>query len=705
MSQLMGMDGARAVGLIPAPSQVIASWVVRMVPWALTTTSLVLLIITRPPWDVNMGFYAVDATVALLYGGVAGVLLERRMHPVGWVLAVMAVGCGVAAFAIQYVQLLDNYPSLPLYGFLVYAVGWTWVPGTVATIVVVPWLVTSARPTALVGVGVVSGVVVSLGITLASATVNYPGPVQNPLRVTSLSGFQDFAYHWAFLATVVLGLAAAAHVAWRHRYSPILERRGLGWLAIGQLIMALSFVPLAPQIMTWLTWLPGVGQDYESSWLGVTFTPVMHLAAQAFFPVALLVVILRQQLWGIDVAVNRATVGTLLTFSTIAVYVLVVAVATRLLPLGPSGSGVVAAAVIAMLFQPLRVWIQVRVDRLVYGAAADSRQLLSGLSDRLGAATDPEEALQGLAESLAASMRLAYVAIRSDDSQAPGIVARYGTERTIDVEEQLIVGGTHVGALLLATEPGESLDNRARAVVHQLAAVIAVAVQVSQVNAALGRSRDRLVEARQQERRSLRRELHDGLGPALAGMSLALAAARAQVGSDRAGAGELIAQVELELARRAEDVRSLARTVLPPTLDERGIVAALQELGCRFSDECLQVSVSTRGVEGLDVAHQVGLYHVAAEALLNARKHSGACRASVSLDVDDARHWTLVVADDGSGIDSDASRGIGLSSMGERAEELGAAWQVGETPGGGTTVTLSAGQPIASLVAGERAHR
>src|SRR6185436_7899940 len=130
---------------------------------------------------------------------------------------------------------------------------------------------------------------------------------------------------------------------------------------------------------------------------GVTFTPVMHLAAQAFLPVALLVVILRQQLWGIDVTVNRATVWTLLTLGTVTTYVVVVAVTTRVLPLGPSGSGVVAAAVIALAFQPFRGWVQVRVDRLVYGASADSRQLLSGVSDRLGAAGDQEQALQGLA--------------------------------------------------------------------------------------------------------------------------------------------------------------------------------------------------------------------------------------------------------------------------------------------------------------------
>ena len=81
--------------------------------------------------------------------------------------------------------------------------------------------------------------------------------------------------------------------------------------------MALSFIPLAPQIMKHLLWLPGIDENYFDSWLGVTFTPVMHLAAQAFLPVALLVVILRQQLWGIDVTVNRATVWTLLTLGTV----------------------------------------------------------------------------------------------------------------------------------------------------------------------------------------------------------------------------------------------------------------------------------------------------------------------------------------------------------------------------------------------------
>ena len=158
--------------------------------------------------------------------------------------------------------------------------------------------------------------------------------------------------------------------------------------------------------------------------------------------------------------------------------------------------------------------------------------------------------------------------------------------------------------------------------------MIAVALQVSQVNAALARSRDRLIEVRHEERRALRRELHDGLGPALAGMGLALAAARAQLDSNRAGAEDLVTEVEQELARRTEDVRSLARDVLPPALDERGLVAALEELGRAAQRRPDAGDGLDHGTEVLDVAHQVGLYHVTAEALLNARKHAAASEAS-----------------------------------------------------------------------------
>ena len=687
------LDRPATVALARPRGRVATSWVVRMIPWTLATSSLVLLLVNRPAWDVGLGFYAVDTTVAVLYGGVAGVLLERRTHPVIWVLAVMAIGCALSSFAFQYTLLLQEHHGLPFAGFFAYAGSWAWMPGTFASILVLPWLLTSNRlkPLELTGAG--TGIVISLGITVASMTTTYPGPVQNPLGVPSWQSFQDFAFEWIFLVTVVLGLVAAAYVEWRHRYGPVEERRGLGWVAIGQTLMALSFIPLAPQIMKHLLWLPGIDENYDDSWLGVTFTPVMHLAAQAFLPVALLVVILRQQLWGIDVTVNRATVWTLLTLGTVTTYVVVVAVTTRVLPLGPSGSGVVAAAVIALAFQPFRGWVQVRVDRLVYGASADSRQLLSGVSDRLGAAGDQEQALQGLAESLAGSMRLAYVGIRSDDPDSPGVVAATGTERPADLEEPLVVGGRPVGALLLATEPGETLDNRARETLRQLAAVIAVALQVSQVNAALARSRDRLIEVRHEERRALRRELHDGLGPALAGMGLALAAARAQLDSNRAGAEELVGEVEQELARRTEDVRSLARNVLPPALDERGLVAALDELAERFSDDRLRVTVATDGAEVLDVAHQVGLYHVAAEALLNARKYAAASEAVVVLDVDDVRRWSLTVSDNGTGIDTDSQHGVGMSSMRERAAELGAGFDVAAAPGGGTVITVTTRQP------------
>ena len=210
------LDRPATVSLARPRGRVATSWVVRMIPWTLATSSLVLLLVNRPAWDVGLGFYAVDTTVAVLYGGVAGVLLERRTHPVIWVLAVMAIGCALSSFAFQYTLLLQEHHGLPFAGFFAYAGSWAWMPGTFASILVLPWLLTSNRlnPLELTGAG--TGIVISLGITVASMTTTYPGPVQNPLGVPSWQSFQDFAFEWIFLVTVVLGLVFGPTVSgWR----------------------------------------------------------------------------------------------------------------------------------------------------------------------------------------------------------------------------------------------------------------------------------------------------------------------------------------------------------------------------------------------------------------------------------------------------------------------------------------------------------
>lgn len=240
--------------------------------------------------------------------------------------------------------------------------------------------------------------------------------------------------------------------------------------------------------------------------------------------------------------------------------------------------------------------------------------------------------------------------------------------------------------MLTAVAPrGERLDPRSIRLLRQISGLVAVAVQLDEANGALENARSRLVEVRQEERRLLRRELHDGVGPALSGAALALAAVphtSALSPDDTA----LLRRLGEELTDRAEDVRQMARVVLPPALDEGRLGDALRVLADRHSTSRFSVEVVADGADLLDGSRQIVAYQVAAEAVRNAGRHAGARRCRIRLEVRDGT-TRLEVCDDGAGIGADAGTGIGIASMRERAAELGGSIGI-DGEGGGTRVVM-----------------
>jgi len=186
----------------------------------------------------------------------------------------------------------------------------------------------------------------------------------------------------------------------------------------------------------------------------------------------------------------------------------------------------------------------------------------------------------------------------------------------------------------------------------------------------------------------LRRELHDGLGPSLAGVGLGLAAARRRLTHDVPGTLDLLTELEAELAHRTDDIRLLARSLLPAQLDEGDLAQALAVLSERFQGSGLRIVTRFTAPATLDTRHQIAIYHVAAEAVLNAYRHAGADRVEVTVATTDGG-VALDVVDDGVGLDPEARPGVGLQSMRERAEELGGELTVQPGPTGrGTQVRM-----------------
>lgn len=664
---------------------------------AVSVAAVVLAAVYHTTWGVDGWYFAVDVVVGVVYAGAGWLILSRRPHAVGWTFAGAALGGAVAAFGFAYQATRAEHPGLPWGTAITSAVAWGWVPGTLALVAVVPWLVRAGRAPRRAKAAVAAGWVLALAVTAMRLTDPWPWPEGDPFALLPIrsQGWRDFcerAVPWSMGLLVVAGLAATADVVWRWRTAPLDERRGLGWLAVGSFVMAISFAPLA---------LP-------SQWLGnsvavSTFTPVSHLVAQAFMPAAAAVAILRQRMWGIDLAFSRTVVWGLLTGLLAALYVGVVALAGVFV--GDGAAAGLAGAALALAIGPARSWLQRRVDHLVRGSATDAARAVRRMGRQLGDAGSDEELLTTLAEGVRDSLRLASVEVQvpvPGDAETPPRRRLVAVGEVVDGspggfgEVPLEVRSTTVGWMRVRTPPGLRLDARSAAVLASVAPVVASAVALADLTAEVQQARTRLTAARVQERRVLRREIHDGLGPALAGIGLGLSAYRNLRDVDRARADELLDALCREVEQRAAEVRSLSRALLPPALEEVGLGMALAELAARYDASELDVTldVDLRSVVPMPIA--AAAYAVAAEALVNAHRHASASHVTIS--VTDSDGLTITVDDDGVGLPSDLALGIGLRSMHERAADLGGSCTVSDGPLGGARVT--ARLPVTTTAAG-----
>jgi len=641
-------------------------WTIGVLAWVLGVSALALQLTSGVPLLLgDLLFVVVDATVALVYGTVAAVILVRRPHVVGWLVALAGIGGGVAALGGAWRSYASTHPGLPPLTPLADAYGWAWVPGTVGLFVLVPWFVRGGRLGAGAWCGVAGGV--------ASIAFFFLAPTDDPRP--------------AIVGVVVTGLVTAAATAWRWRHGPVEERRGLGLLALGTGLMALSFLPL---LGTWAS------ADV------ILALPLTHLACQALFPAAILVCVLRNRLWGIDLVLSRATVAAMLAVGLAVVYAVVVVLATAVVE-GPAAQ-VVAAVGVALAVQPLHTWLRHRVRTLVYGEANDPGRAALSVGKHLSSASTADDLVVSLAVGVREALRLESVTIeRTPDrptapgspESPPGTVWAGPTSRPTGQTASLPVthGGRVLGRVHVVARAGERLDARTRDALDQLLPVLGAGLALAQGARELEEARDATTRARLAERRVIRRELHDGVGPWLVGLRLGLQGARNTLATDPAAAAAVLDALGAEVAQRVEDVRALSRSLLPPSLDEHGLEVALGELAGRQALAGFVVDVRCDPCDGLDPRVAAAAYAIASESVVNAARHSGAdeCRLTVRLG---DRCLLVTCEDDGRGIAADATRGVGSRSLRERTDELGGHLDVtavrpdGERPGTRVRATL-----------------
>jgi signal transduction histidine kinase len=334
-----------------------------------------------------------------------------------------------------------------------------------------------------------------------------------------------------------------------------------------------------------------------------------------------------------------------------------------------------AGGVVALAVLPVAVALQRVVRRLVYGDADLPRTVVSELR-LLDARAAPAEALTETLTLLSRRLRLSYAGIAAgpDGDLLAVSVGEPGTRTPVVVD--LVAGGTRLGTLRLeASADRDAFGRGDRRLLEDVGAQVGTLVQAVLANRELQRSRQEIVAAREEERRRLRRDLHDGLGPSLATMALRLEAAQELIGTDPAQAAESVGGLA-DLARdEISEVRRLVDGLRPAALDQLGLVTALRqraaqhELSAREHGMVWSVEAGD-DVEPLPAAVEVAAYRIALEAVTNALRHSGARACTVTLGRDDG-HLLMEVRDDGQGLAADRPAGVGLGSMRERAEELG----------------------------------
>ena len=492
-----------------------------------------------------------------------------------------------------------------------------------------------------------------------------------------------FAGQTAVVAATLVTGGVMGILAYRRSRDPLTRSR-LRWLAGGSI--AAGVLGLAgwhlPQLITGEQLLP-------SGAIGLSGLP---------FVMGIAVALRRHRLFDIERLANRSLVYVSLVALLVAGYAALVAVLAGALRLSGTVAAAIAAAAAALVLAPLRNVAQRTVNRLMYGDRDDPAGVLARLGTRMQAVMLPGEVLPVVVETVAQSLRLPYVAIDLADGTGEfRLAAEHGVPVGTVHSEALRHHGDTVGRLRVSErgrdDPLEPADLE---LIGSLAREVGPAVQAVRLHEDLLRSRAEVVALREDERRRLRRDLHDGLGPTLAAIRLKAGLAAREVPPDSTARG-LLGEIDTEVTTSLADVRRLVEALRPPALDELGLLGAVRSRAAALAG-AMEIDVAGSDPSGpLPAAIETAAYRMVVEAMTNAVRHSGGMRCTVSiLTGDDAVE--LSVRDDGNGLKPDGTPGVGLRSMRERAAEVGGTLSIQSPPKGGTVITarlpLNLGGPV-----------
>jgi signal transduction histidine kinase len=443
----------------------------------------------------------------------------------------------------------------------------------------------------------------------------------------------------------------------------------------------------------------------------VTLALASLAAWRALLPYAGLIIVVyaisgskNLRLVDINTLANCILVYGSLTAVTIGIYVACVDGLGMLLPArGEPVIPFLATGVVVALLQPMRVRLQSAVDRFFYGGRDHPSVVLSQLGQRLEMALEPGPALATVVETVARALKSPYVAFALRNDGGFIVAAAHGQPQGELLHLPLTYADETVGELLLAPRAsGEPFSRADDHLLNHLARQAGMAAHAALLTVDLERSRLRLVIAREETRRRLGGDLHDGLGHRLAGLLRKADAAANLLEENPAKVRVQLDEMRQQMRAAIDEVRRLSHALHPPELELLGLVGALSERVAQLSDPGGGLQVQFVAPEGLACPHpavETAAYYIALEALSNVQRHSGASRCRVCLEFGlsapgdlpvltmlDAPVLELEIVDDGRGLAPHVQSGLGLTSMRERALEVGGSCIVESPPGGGTRV-------------------
>jgi signal transduction histidine kinase len=662
---------------------------------ALMTAGLIVMFVDRNAvlptsasswdWSYANGLSVIANIVGISIGTV--VAAKRPDNRIGWFFMAAGITLGVSGFGSAYAihALIVDPGSWPGGHFAAWISAWTgFIPIFMLTFLFLLFPtgeVRSQRWRPVWWLLVVSTVVATIaGAYYATTTWNDPYPQSGTVAGTGSIILFLSLFLLPLIASLIVSLAA---VIVRAIYSTGDERLQIKWFATGAALVVLSFLINFTQGQVTPVWIS-----------------VFQSVAFIFLFSTIAIAVLKYRLYEIDVVINRAVVyGTLAVFITMIYAAIVVGVGTLVGGQSSKFLAALAAAVIAIAFQPVRERSRRFANRVVYGKRATPYEVLSDFAERVAGTYAVDDVLPRTAHILAEGMgaRSAEVwvkvgsELRTAGSWPSASVSRVplsedvavpGASATAPVRFQ----GELLGALSVTKAPGEALTSADQKLLADVASQAGLVLRNVGLIEELRASRQRLVAAQDEERRKIERNLHDGVQQQLVALNVQ-AGLLARVGAgDPSKVAEMAGQLQTRATEALDDLRDLARGIYPPLLADKGLGAALEAQARR---SVVPVSVETDGVGRYDQPVEAAVYFCALEALNNVAKYAGASAAAVTLRQDDG-HLRFTVTDDGSGFDTAiTSYGTGLQGMADRLDAIGGTLQVTSTPGAGTSVSGS----------------